>query len=253
VSSKEADEEPSERDPLEDLKQDPGPEEAGLSRRQKKLLRKLLREDEAEEEEDLFEGIWDQEEAREVHDYLGERGREREAKRVSREWEEEASANLGLRGEEGRIRPALSRGDKLNAAQAFQKVDDTRREEIWRRLRDGEKRQVLHGIAELRRRSVGTQAAYEGLSEAEQAVAVRAQMSGMTGREDDRIAEELVALAEGREGLSGTVADIEEALPSRGSVEVLHSAFEKANQVMEKGRGGGEDESQSRGWGGRGR
>ena len=250
VSSKEADEEPSERDPLEDLKQDPGPEEAGLSERQKRLIRRLLREDEAEEEEDLFEGIWDQEEAKEVHDYLDGKGREREPKQLSREWEKESRKNISLRGEEGKIRPALSRGDELNAAQAFQKVDDARRDEVWSNLRDREKDQVLHGIAELRRRSVGTQAAYEKLSEEQKAVAVHAQMSGMTGQEDGQVAEGLVEVAKRKEGLSGTVADIEEALPSRGSVEVLHSAFEKANQVMEKGRVGGEDE-QSRG--GRGR
>lgn len=250
MSSKEADEEPSERDPLEDLKQDPGPEEAGLSERQKRLIRRLLREDEAEEEEDLFEGIWDQEEAKEVHDYLDGKGREREPKQLSREWEKESRKNISLRGEEGKIRPALSRGDELNAAQAFQKVDDARRDEVWSNLRDREKDQVLHGIAELRRRSVGTQTAYEKLSEEQKAVAVHAQMSGMTGQEDGQVAEGLVEVAKRKEGLSGTVADIEEALPSRGSVEVLHSAFEKANQVMEKGRGGGEDE-QSRG--GRGR
>jgi len=248
-SSEETGDGSSEEGPLEDLRQasGPGPEERGFSRRQKHLIRRLLRED---EEEGLFEGIWDQEEAKEVHDYLDGKGREREAKQLSREWEKESRKNISLRGEEGKIRPALSRGDELNAAQAFQKVDDARRDEVWSNLRDREKDQVLHGIAELRRRSVGTQAAYEKLSEEQKAVAVHAQMSGMTGQEDGQVAEGLVEVAKRKEGLSGTVADIEEALPSRGSVEVLHSAFEKANQVMEKGRGGGEDE-QSRG--GRGR
>ncbi|WP_251961656.1 hypothetical protein [Salinibacter ruber] len=227
----------------------PSPEEEGLSRRQKRLIRRLLREDEAEEE-DVFEGIWDQGKVKEVHDYFSEQGREREAKQLSREWEKESRKNISLRGEEGKIRPALSRGDELNAAQAFQKVDDARRDEVWSNLRDREKDQVLHGIAELRRRSVGTQKAYESLSEGQKAVAIHAQMSGMTGQEDGRVAEELVEVAKSKEGLSGTVADIEEALPSRGSVEVLHSAFEKANQVMEKGRRGGED---NQGRGGRGR
>jgi hypothetical protein len=259
VSSKEADEEPSERDPLEDLKQDPGPEEAGLSERQKRLIRRLLREDEAEEEEDLFEGIWTgneswrREEVKGVHDYLDERGREREAKQLNREWEEEIRKSISLRGEEGEIRPALDRGEALDAARSFQELD-ARRDKVWARLRDREKDQILRGIAESRRRSVGTQKAYESLSEEEQAVAVRAQMSGMTGREDDRIAEELVEVAKSKEGLSGTVADIEDSLPSQSSAEVLRSAFEKAKQMEEKqSRGGGEDGSQSRGWGGRGR
>jgi hypothetical protein len=252
VSSKETDEGPSERDPLEDLKQDPGPGETGLSRRQKRLIQRLLREDEAEKE-GLFEGIWSREEAREVHDHLDERGREREAKQLSREWEEAAPENLALRGEEGKIRPALSRGEETGAAEAFQKADDARREEIWTRLRDGEKRRVLHGIAERRRRSVGTQTAYEALSEEEQTVAVHAQMSGMTGREDDRIAEELVEVAEGRESISEKTSAIEDALPSQSSLEALRSAFEKAERIMEsQSRGGGEDE-QSRGWGGRDR
>jgi hypothetical protein len=233
------------------LKQDPGPEEAGLSRRQRRLIQRLLREDEAEEEDIfVFEGIWSREEAREVHDYLDEQGREDLARRVSREWEEEAPENLGLRGEEGKIRPALSRGEARDAAQAFEKLD-ARRDEVWRGLRDGEKRQVLHGIAELRRRSEGTQAAYEALSEEEQAVAVRAQMSGITGREDGRVAKELVGVAKSKEGLSETASAIENALPSQGSVEALQSAFEKANQAIEsQSRRGGED-SQERG--GRGR
>ncbi|MCS4201913.1 relaxase/mobilization nuclease domain-containing protein [Salinibacter ruber] len=215
---------------------------------QEKLLRRVLRED-AEDKEDLFSGLrLSREDTKEVYDLLAEHERGNLKRRISEEWEKRGPSNLRLRGEEGKIRTALNRGRSGKAAEAFWRLDPDRADEVWKRLWKKERKQVWRGAMKVTRREGGTQADYKELSEEQQAIVRRVQNGDMNGNDvTGPTAEDLKKLAADTEGLSRTVSEISQALPTQAAKETLQKASEKAKKAIRREQ----ERSQSRGRGGR--
>ncbi|MCS4198328.1 relaxase/mobilization nuclease domain-containing protein [Salinibacter ruber] len=215
---------------------------------QEKLLRRVLRED-AEDKEDLLSGLrLSREDTKEVHDLLAEHERGNLKHRISEEWEKRGPSNLRLRGEEGKIRPALNRGRSGKAAEAFWRLDPDRADEVWKRLWKKERKQVWRGAMKVTRCEGGTQADYKELSEEQQAIVRRVQNGDMNGNNvTGPTAEDLKKLAADAEGLSKTVSEISQALPTQAAKETLQKASEKAKKAIRREQ----ERSQSRGRGGR--
>ena len=146
------------------------------------------------------------------------------------------------------MRPALNRGRSGKAAESFWRLDPDRADEVWKRLWKKERKQVWRGAMEVTRREGGTQADYKELSEEQQAIVRRVQNGDMNGNDvTGPTAEDLKKLAADTEGLSRTVSEISQALPTQAAKETLQKASEKAKKAIRREQ----ERSQSRGRGGR--